>query len=181
MVTRLMRWLIRVLYPPSWRRRYEEEFRAVWEQEPMSPKLAWDIAVGGLDARWRARSGVHSTSEWLACLATGWALAAGLAIFFLPSGISCVQAMGTGRDHCVSTTLAASLPSGLAMLCVVLLVLFAILPFQFRHSRPWLIAWASVILVFFVVSFGLDMWLLPAGMMALLAATLPRRVTSTPD
>ena len=67
------------------------------------------------------------------------------------------------------------------MLCVVLLVLFAVLSFRFRHSRPWLLAWASVILVFFVVSFGLDLWLLPAGMMALFATILPRRVTSTPD
>lgn len=44
-----MRWLVR-LYPPAWRRRYEDEFLAVLESRGVGPSVAVDIARGALDA-----------------------------------------------------------------------------------------------------------------------------------
>jgi hypothetical protein len=43
-------WLLR-LYPPSWRKRYGEEFVALLEQCQPSPMLLFDVALGALDAR----------------------------------------------------------------------------------------------------------------------------------
>jgi hypothetical protein len=44
-----VKWLVR-LYPPAWRRRYEDEFLAVLETRGVDPSVALDIARGALDA-----------------------------------------------------------------------------------------------------------------------------------
>jgi hypothetical protein len=46
--------LLLALYPAPWRRRYEEEFRAVLESRPIGPFDVADILLGALDARARA-------------------------------------------------------------------------------------------------------------------------------
>jgi hypothetical protein len=42
-------WLLR-LYPRAWRRRYEDEFAAVLEQQPTSFRLILDVILGAIDA-----------------------------------------------------------------------------------------------------------------------------------
>jgi hypothetical protein len=42
-------WLLR-LYPRAWRRRYEDEFAALLEHHPTSPRLILDIILGAIDA-----------------------------------------------------------------------------------------------------------------------------------
>jgi hypothetical protein len=51
----MRRWLVR-LYPRAWRRRYEGEFIAVLEQQPLTAGALFDIVRGAVDARrtWRA-------------------------------------------------------------------------------------------------------------------------------
>jgi hypothetical protein len=44
-----VKWLVR-LYPPAWRRRYEDEFLAVLETRGVGPSVALDIARGAFDA-----------------------------------------------------------------------------------------------------------------------------------
>lgn len=44
-----MRWLLH-LYPRPWRRRYGDEFRALLEAQPRSPRMLLDAALGALDA-----------------------------------------------------------------------------------------------------------------------------------
>jgi hypothetical protein len=44
------------LYPAAWRARYEDEFRAVLEERPLSPFDVLDILLGAIDARLRPRS-----------------------------------------------------------------------------------------------------------------------------
>ena len=39
------------LYPTRWRRRYEEEFDAVLQEQPWSTRLVIDVAVGAIEAR----------------------------------------------------------------------------------------------------------------------------------
>jgi hypothetical protein len=49
-----VRWLLR-LYPAAWRALYEEEFRAVLEQRPLSIASVLDIAAGAFDAHLHLR------------------------------------------------------------------------------------------------------------------------------
>ena len=51
-----MKWLAR-LYPPAWRRRYEEEFLAVLEVRGVAPSVTLDIVRGALDAWLRGPRG----------------------------------------------------------------------------------------------------------------------------
>jgi len=39
------------LYPSRWRRRYEDEFRAVLDEEPLTPRLIVDVVAGAFAAR----------------------------------------------------------------------------------------------------------------------------------
>ncbi len=39
------------LYPSRWRRRYEDEFRALLDEEPVSARLALDVIAGAFAAR----------------------------------------------------------------------------------------------------------------------------------
>lgn len=39
------------LYPSRWRRRYEDEFRALLEEEPLSARLVLDVIAGAFAAR----------------------------------------------------------------------------------------------------------------------------------
>jgi hypothetical protein len=43
------RWLV-ALYPARWRDRYGEEFEALLDQEPVTPRLVIDVIRGALDA-----------------------------------------------------------------------------------------------------------------------------------
>ncbi len=46
----MRRWLVR-LYPRAWRRRYEEEFVALLEEQPLTLGVVFDVVRGALDAR----------------------------------------------------------------------------------------------------------------------------------
>jgi len=47
------RWLLR-LYPRSWRARYCDEFTALIESSPLTPRVMLDVAAGAIVQRWRA-------------------------------------------------------------------------------------------------------------------------------
>jgi len=51
-----VRWLVR-LYPPAWRRRYEDEFLAVLESRGAGPSVSLDITLGAFDAWMRGPRG----------------------------------------------------------------------------------------------------------------------------
>jgi hypothetical protein len=75
-----VRWLVR-LYPPAWRRRYEDEFLAVLESRGVGPSVALDIARGAFDAWVRGPRGalglvgitlalvVYGGASWLLAIA----------------------------------------------------------------------------------------------------------------
>jgi hypothetical protein len=44
---RLIRWAVG-LYPPAWRRRYQEEFEALLEDLPANPQVFWNTLAGAL-------------------------------------------------------------------------------------------------------------------------------------
>jgi hypothetical protein len=84
-----MKWLVR-LYPPAWRRRYEEEFLAVLEARGAAPTVALDVVRGAFDAWLRGpRGDIGIVGVGLALLAYGlvsWLLAAARRAWIHPFG-----------------------------------------------------------------------------------------------
>lgn len=175
MVERLTRWLIQTLYPAAWQERYGQEFEALLENvSPLSLATVWDIVRGGLDARWRTEWRPRNIRQWLALLASSWAVGAGGLFWFVPTSQSCT-ASTTGLTHCVSTTVAGSMAGPVAASLALLSIAFGVLPYLARRSTVGLWAWGGLVLGFFVLSFGIDIWWLPAGVLAVAAASCPPR------
>lgn len=175
MVERLTRWLIHTLYPASWRERYGPEFEALLENvSPLSLATLWDIVKGGLDARWRTEWRPRNLRQRLALLASVWAVGAGIVFWFMPTSQACTTS-STGLTHCAATSVVASMPGLAAVSLTVLTVAFGVLPFLARRSTTGLWAWGGLVLGFFVLSFGIDVWGLPAAVLAVLAASCPPR------
>lgn len=75
-----MKWLVR-LYPPAWRRRYQEEFDAVLEARGVTPSIVLDVVRGAFDAWVRGPRGplgmpsvvvalvVYAVVSWLLAIA----------------------------------------------------------------------------------------------------------------
>ncbi|MDA8345186.1 MAG: hypothetical protein M0Z66_06855 [Thermaerobacter sp.] len=106
----------------------------------------------------------HRPVLWLASLLA----LAGFAYTWLgPSGTSCVSTSGSvSIQHCISTTLAAGMPLPLLAAVLVASVAFSLVPLLLER-RLWVqVVWFAVIMGFFVLSFGIDIWLLPAALAA---------------
>lgn len=84
-----MRWLVR-LYPPAWRRRYEDEFLAVLETREVGPSVTLDVARGAFDAWMRGpRGDLGLVGIALALVAYGvasWVLAVARRVWLAPLG-----------------------------------------------------------------------------------------------
>lgn len=101
--------------------------------------------------------------RWIAAIATLLALAGLAYLWFGPTGTTCVDYVAPRASQCYNTTFASSIPNAG-------LLAFAAVP-ALLWRRLWaLVAWCAIIAVFFVVSFGIDMWLLPSAAAAMLAA-----------
>lgn len=62
-----MKWLVR-LYPPSWRRRYQEEFDAVLEAGGVTPSIVLGVVRGAFDAWVRGPRGPLGTPSVVVAL-----------------------------------------------------------------------------------------------------------------
>lgn len=179
MVMRLLRLALK-LYPLSWRDRYLAEFEALLAQEKPTFRVLWDVVRSGLVAR----LAISGWSQGLASLAALWAVVVGIIFWFLPTGTQCTSALvsaspGTAASSstastCTSTTVAGSV-HGTVVLLIILTVAFGLLPYVFRKTRWVLAVWGGAILAFYVLTFGFDIFLVPAGIVALTASLLPRR------
>jgi len=66
-----MRWVLK-LYPPAWRRRYEDEMAALLEEQRAGTRTVLDLVVGAADAWIVGPRGPFGGLEmWLAALAYG--------------------------------------------------------------------------------------------------------------
>ena len=74
-------WLLRC-YPRTWRDRYEDEFRAMLEQIPVSLPVLFDLLRGALDAHLHPRL-VASVSRWRAARRTVRRKPPGLVLYLL--------------------------------------------------------------------------------------------------
>lgn len=99
-----MKRLIR-LYPRPWRERYGEEFAALLEEQPLTPRNLWDLIGGAVDAhlspqvqvqpRLQGAGGammLHTQSRWLERL--GWLLMLPTLLYQLVWGLNLVGVGG---------------------------------------------------------------------------------------
>lgn len=113
---------------------------------------------------------VRGAGDWLATAAAAWAVAAAPVFLFVPLGRSCA---GAGPSTCVNPTIAAVSPLAATLAFLVMALVVGILPFVLRRRRGWLRAWALLPLLVVLGTFGADVWILPAAVLALIASFLP--------
>ena len=111
-----------------------------------------------------------SAARLLAWLATLLALAGFAYMWFSPTGMMCTDA--GGKEICHATTIASSLGPFALVAVLILSAGFAAVPAAFVQ-RTWVqFLWLGVIVLFFLVSFGVDLPLLPASAAAGAGAAL---------
>lgn len=110
--------------------------------------------------------------EWMALVASSWAVLVGAVYWFLPTG--CV---GTGHGCTQVTTIATQVPFWWTIGFVLGGVAFGLLPFVLRRTKAGPALWGVAVLLFFVPLFGADLLLVPAAFFAILASLVPRRLT----
>ena len=120
------------------------------------------------------RRRLHGPREWMALVASSWAVLVGAVYWFLPTG--CVS---TGRGCTQITTLATQLPLLATIGLVIGGVAFGLLPFVLRRTKVGPALWGVGVLLFFVPLFGADLLLVPAAFFAILASLVPRRLSLT--
>ncbi len=113
-----------------------------------------------------------SAPRIFALLSTVLALAAFGLLWFGPSGEMCTST-ASGAESCSATSVAGSIAPGTLAFVLALSLVFSLVPLLAR--RAWVqYAWAGLIVVFYFVSFGVDLALLPAAAAAALGASLRR-------
>ncbi len=127
-------------------------------------------------SRWRRRH-LATTLDWLGAITSILVAAAIVSTVFLSTGTSCTTTM-TGSTTCQSPSVAQAI--GLTAWTFTPLVLVVGLGvgwvfFRFRHLRALLAGFGAVVIGFYVLSFGLDWVLVPAGLTSLLGGLLPSR------
>lgn len=110
--------------------------------------------------------------EWMALVASMWAVVVGVVFWFLPTGCT-----GTGRSCAHPTTIASQLPVGWDILLVAAGIGWGMLPYLLRRTKAGPAIWGVVVLLLFIPLFGGDLLLIPAAFFALLASFISRRFT----
>ncbi len=115
---------------------------------------------------------LHGPREWMALVASSWAVLVGAVYWFLPTGCTSVG------NRCTDvTTIATQVPLWGTAGLIVAGVAFGLLPFVLRRTKAGPALWGVVVLLFFVPLFGADLLLVPAAFFAILASLVPRRFT----
>ncbi len=162
--------LFMALYPRAWRSRYEEEFRALLESEQLSLKT-------GVNLVWSAfGQHVQTSVDWMMLASAVGVIAAMMTMWYMPVSASCTS-IGAAAASCHTQHLLPVTGTPWIVLTPIMLALSAVLGtlvFHLRRSRAFLIVFGLTIMVFFVVSFGLDWALLPTGLLSLASAAKTR-------
>ena len=110
--------------------------------------------------------------EWMALVASTWAVLVGAVYWFLPTGCA-----SPGPQCARATAIAAQVPFWWTIGFVLGGVAFGLLPFALRRTKTGPALWGVGVLLFFVPLFGADLFLVPASFFAILASLVPRRFT----
>lgn len=85
------------------------------------------------------------------------------------AGTTCIGQSG-GGEHCLSTTFRSGLNPAVLAFNLLASAVFSLTPLILRRVARVLWAWGGLIVALFVLSFGLDIRLLPAAGAALVAS-----------
>ncbi len=113
---------------------------------------------------------VRGPGDWMATVAAAWSAVTTPLFLFVPLGQSCA---GSGLPACSNPSIAAVSPPAATAVFLIVALAFGLLPFGLRRRRAWLRAWALFPLLAFFGTFGADVWILPAGVLAFIASFLP--------
>ena len=122
----------------------------------------------GLSLRSRLKVPVRGAGGWMATVAAAWAVAAAPVFLFMLLGPSCAAG-----STCTNPAIAAVSPPVATVGFLIVSLAVGILPFWLRRRRRWLRAWALLPLLVVLGTFGADVWILPAGVLAFIASFLP--------
>ncbi len=112
--------------------------------------------------------------EWMALVASSWAVLVGGVYWFLPTGCA-----SSGRRCTDTTNIATHLPLWATAALVLAGIAFGLLPFLLRRTKIGPAVWGVAVLLLFVPLFGADVLLVPAAFFAILASLVPRRLSPT--
>ena len=113
---------------------------------------------------------VLGAGEWMATAAAAWSAATTPLFLFGPLGRSC---NGAGVSTCSNPSIAALSPLAATVGFLIVALGLGILPFWLRRRREWLRVWAFFPLLVLFGTFGADVWVLPAGVLAFVASFFP--------
>lgn len=116
---------------------------------------------------------IQGPREWMALVASMWAVVVGAVFWFLPNGCTTT---GTGSTCTHPTTIASQLPVGWDVLLVAAGIGWGLVPYLLRRTKAGPAIWGVVVLLLFVPLFGADLLLIPAAFFALLASFISRRL-----
>jgi hypothetical protein len=155
------RWLLR-LYPEDWRARYEDEFVALLEDCPSSPRVLLDVVAGALDTRLHPQAVLGRILSMTNRLRSAEITIFYAFILFVLSGMG-FQKMSEDFVHvkdvypaigiCMALIVIGAVVSLLAVLAGGLPIVFTALRFTFRQRR-W-----DIPLLFLVPPSMLVLWL----------------------
>ena len=167
-----LRWVLR-LYPAAWRGRYEDEFLALLEDCPRTPRVWLDIIAGGFDARLHTRTVLGGMLSMTNRLRSSEIAIFCAYILFVLSGMG-FQKMSEDFVHAqkvypaIGTPFYAVVIGAIAALVAVLAgglpLAFAALSYALRQRRR------DIILLFLVPPAALAVWL---GYVLVLLRLLP--------
>lgn len=116
---------------------------------------------------WRRGLSVLTAVLALGGVASSW---------FLPAGQSCIMFGAPRPEQCTTSSMWSGVPNHLlALVLLAASAAFALLPLYGARARWVLLAWAGLVIGFYLLSFGVDSWLLPAALLAVAAALSPGR------
>jgi len=99
--------LLARLYPERWRRRYGDEFRAMLDDEPLSPSLVLDVLAGALGAHlaYATEEPIMSTRRLQAATASIAVVAIATTLFVLAAAVAKELLVSQARAGAGSTML----------------------------------------------------------------------------
>lgn len=170
---RLRRWLV-ALYPADWQARYGDEYLALLEQLPLTPRVVADHVRAAVAVRLdasretpadRALAGRLRGGELSVLLAWLAVVVGGLAFQrMVDDGL--LRAVGLDNPAVLAAegvVVAGATVSLLAVLAGTLPVLLAIVRTAFADRRPWLLALLAVPPILLGAWLGLTLWLASGG------------------
>jgi len=109
--------------------------------------------------------------DWAAALASGAALAGAAVMWPAAAGVVCTGT-DTAATVCHNLPVTAVLAPPLAAIAIAATIAFCLLPYVLRATPAVPLAWGIALFAFYVLSFGMDLYGMPAALLAIVAGVM---------